>query len=140
MLRPRRPCCGRAEGDAKRRLPVIDCPNCGTSNPPDSNFCANCGADLSGAARPMPQPMPQPMARPGESREAPAFDPEWRMSDPGPLPEPRRRRAWVWVLLGIVGACLLVCIAFFIWASTDSGQATLEDWSTRVAEEAERAE
>ncbi|CAA9534460.1 MAG: hypothetical protein AVDCRST_MAG73-1245 [uncultured Thermomicrobiales bacterium] len=114
---------------------MIDCPNCGTSNPPDSNFCANCGAELSAARAAAP-----PMARPVAPADLPAFDPEWRMSDPGPLPEPRRRRTWVWVLLGIVGACLLVCIALFIWTATDSGQATLEDWSTRLAEEQERAE
>jgi len=100
---------------------LIVCPNCETENPVGSRFCAECGASLA-TAKPAP-------------RETPPTAPEWRMSDAGPLPEPRRgRRKWLWFALAIIGACLLCCVAFFVWSATDAGQGVLNDASTRFAE------
>jgi hypothetical protein len=63
-------------------------------------------------------------------------EPEWRMSDAGPLPEPvRRRRTWLWVLIGIVGVILLACCLAIIWANT-IGEDFVNDLQTRVVREA----
>ncbi len=68
--------------------------------------------------------------------DLPATAPEWRMSDAGPLPESnRRRRTWLWVLLGILGACLLVCIGLLVWGNT-IGEGTISNLATRAASEA----
>jgi hypothetical protein len=58
------------------------------------------------------------------------------MSDPGPLPEPRRgRRTWLWIIGGLLAACVLVCCGFFVFVSTVG-----EDWwegvETSIAEAA----
>lgn len=76
--------------------------------------------------------MPPPVDLPAPSR--PATDPEWRMSDPGPLPPPRGRRTWLWVAGGIVGACLLVCCLFWLWAST-LGADWIEEMGTEISEQ-----
>ncbi len=66
----------------------------------------------------------------------PATAPEWRMSDAGPLPVPsRRRRTWLWILLGILGTCLLICVALFIWSNT-IGEETISGLATRAVTEA----
>ena len=64
------------------------------------------------------------------------------MSDPGPLPEPkRRRRLWLWIIVGILGFCIIACVAVSVWASTDTGQRILNDAGTSFAETAtEQAE
>ena len=134
---------------------MLVCPNCGTSNPETSRFCSNCGASLAGVrpsdagngpdaeARPTPRrseeiepsrraPMPPPVDLPPPSR--PATDPEWRMSDPGPLPEPRGRRTWLWVLGGVLGACLLACCALTILSNTVF-EDDLAELQTELAEE-----
>jgi hypothetical protein len=40
------------------------------------------------------------------------------MSPAGPLPEPPKRRTWLWVLLGIIGACILLCCGTIVWTGT----------------------
>ena len=128
---------------------MIDCPNCGTANPADSNFCANCGADLTTVARPAGQSQPfapppteppvyQSQFQPQPQAAPPVFNSNWTMSDPGPLPERKRRPTWLWIVLGIIGACLLICCAFLIFASTDRGERFFNDLGTRVSEEATR--
>jgi hypothetical protein len=65
--------------------------------------------------------------------------PEWRMSDAGPLPEPvRRRRTWLWVLIGIVGVILLACCLALVWANT-IGEDFVNDLQTRIITEATRS-
>lgn len=142
---------------------MITCPNCGTANEPNSRFCMECGADLSAltssskdqpAVEPAPPPTPSPPlpsqptfepAQPWEARPKPPTDlrptdPEWKMSDPGPLPEPRRRRRWLWVVIGFIAALLICCCVFLGWINlTDSGQNFLEEVETRTAQEATEA-
>jgi hypothetical protein len=67
----------------------------------------------------------------GQPRREPdledASDPEWRMSSLGPPPE-RKRRRWLWILLILLGICILACIALFIWLGfTDSGRDFIEN-------------
>lgn len=51
---------------------------------------------------------------------------------PEPPPD-TGRRVWLWVVIGVLVACLLVCGASLAWLQyTDSGR----DFQTRVAEEA----
>ncbi|GIW04578.1 MAG: hypothetical protein KatS3mg059_1198 [Thermomicrobiales bacterium] len=134
---------------------MIACPNCGWSNEEGSRFCENCGADLRSLAQPSPpqpvaappssQPSPPPAApppsvppappqRPVGPSEIPPTSPEWRMS---PLPPeevpPKRRRTWLWVLLGLVVALILCCVGFATWLEfTESGK----NFQTAVVREA----
>lgn len=128
---------------------MIICPTCGDANADGSRFCSNCGTRLERSPEPDPEPAgertsdpeysepPEPTYAPRrpatDSTELPPSAPEWRMSSPGPLPEPRRRRMWLWIVLGIIGACLLVCILIYIWSVT-IGADTIADLSTRAAE------
>lgn len=88
---------------------------------------------------PIPAPRawsPRPSAARNEASVLPATAPEWRMSDAGPLPEPRRRRTWLWIVVGLLGACLLICVGLIIWGNTESGTRVLNDLATSVAEAA----
>ena len=114
---------------------MITCPNCGATNPDDSRFCANCGADLTGSGRAGPPTPVPPPADEAELSAIPPTSPEWRMSPAGPLPEQPRRRRWLWIVLGIVGACLLICCLIFVWANT-IGVETVSNLATRVSEAA----
>lgn len=40
---------------------------------------------------------------------------------------PRKRRTWLWILLGLIGAVVLCCCAFTVWAGT-FGNDTAERW------------
>lgn len=63
----------------------------------------------------------------GPGRDLPASHPEWRMSSAGPLPDPPRRRRWIWIVLGLLGACVIACVALTIFLSTDRGTRLLEE-------------
>ncbi len=56
------------------------------------------------------------------------------MSDAGPLPPPRGRRTWLWVTVGVLGACILLFCGFSVWANT-AGEGFLNDLQTEMAEE-----
>jgi hypothetical protein len=58
------------------------------------------------------------------------------MSPAGPLPEPPRRRTWLWVLLGVIGVCVLLCCAFFVWSAT-AGQGFICDQLPALIEQAQ---
>lgn len=77
----------------------------------------------------MPTPVdlgaPRPFERGG-------VDEDWKMSDPGPLPDRRDRRLWLWIPVGLITAVLICCIAFFIWATT-IGEDTVDGWATNAA-------
>jgi hypothetical protein len=119
---------------------VIKCPNCGTENPDGSRFCAECGADLRSFGQTPPAGAP-PQAPPfqgafDQASGAPTPIPGWT---PGPtytLEPEKRRRTWLWIVLGIVAGCIICCCVFTIWANT-GGQSVIEDWGTRLADEIE---
>jgi eukaryotic-like serine/threonine-protein kinase len=66
------------------------------------------------APRPSPLPAQFTSVRSAPS-ELPATHPEWKMSPAGPLPDPPKRRIWLWVLGG-VGVLLLLCVVMTIVA------------------------
>jgi zinc ribbon protein len=120
---------------------VIRCPNCGNENPPGSRFCANCGRRLpesdADVAAPSPASPPaveaEVAAPPVRPSDLPATHPEWRMSPPEPYVPTRQRRTWLWIVLGIIAACLLVCLAIIVFVNTPPGRAVLDDLATQAA-------
>ena len=48
-------------------------------------------------------------------------------------PEPPRRRRWLWIVLGIILGCVLICVAFGIWGFT-AGEDTFSRWGTEISE------
>jgi len=149
---------------------VIACPNCGTMNQEGSRFCENCGADLRsltvGQTTPPPpaQPSPPPVFVPPPSSasgpppptfgpppgttaqpwDLPPTAPEWRMSSlPTEPPPQRKRRTWLWVLIGLIGAIVICCCVFGIWANTAgeewfTGKLTeVSNWATETSATAE---
>ena len=95
-------------------------------------------------------PTPQP-ERPAEAQiektdfdfSRPQYDPvgepdaDWTMSSLGP-PPPRKRRLWLWILIGLLAFCILVCGGLGIWFGfTDSGQ---EFWDNIEATATAQAE
>ena len=136
-------------------LDVQRCPNCGQENDAADRFCANCGTQLSSASAPTisATPVSEAPVQPVSSipPQYPGFDSEltpsqptgggdenWRMSSLGPPPA-KKRRLWLWVLLGLLGLCLAVCVGLAIFASTGTGQEWFEDLATRVSEQATEA-
>ena len=63
----------------------------------------------------------------------PATHPEWRMSPPEPYVPVRKRRTWLWIVLGIVAACLAVCIALVVFVNIPPGRAFLDNLATQTA-------
>jgi len=117
---------------------VIICPNCGTQNEPGSRFCAECGADLR-TLQAVPEPTPQPSTPPIPPQYDLGAPPApsgagWAPgSDFRPPPE-KKRRIWLWIVVGILAACLIFCCATSVWATTDSGQEFVDDLGTRLAD------
>lgn len=61
-------------------------------------------------------------------------DDEWRMSDLGP-PPPRKRRTWLWIVIGILALMVIACCVFLYWVGyTDGGQEWFEGIATEAAE------
>jgi hypothetical protein len=60
------------------------------------------------------------------------------MSSLGPPPA-KKRRLWLWILLGLLGACLAICIGLVIFANTGPGQEWFENLATQVSEQATEA-
>lgn len=124
----------------------VKCQRCGAENPAAARFCMSCGNALPAAdeapsavaepARPAggapadapspgpavvetPRPAPLPAQfsrRPSDPGELPPTHPDWKMSSAGPLPDPPKRRVWLWVLGGI-GAIILLCVVMTIISS-----------------------
>lgn len=130
-----------------------NCPNCGQPVTADDRFCSNCGARLEPAAAgydsdeaTFPEGTSQEPVIPtlgrknaweyerDNVRSSSVDDDEWRMSDPGPLP-PRRRRTWLWIVIGLLALLVLACCIFMYWIGyTDGGQAWFEGIATEAAE------
>lgn len=140
----------------------IRCPQCGSENEPGDHFCSDCGSRLLKAKSPsLPEPeasTPEPTAAPPPPVRTstgsfpppvtPSFienppplagatdnDGEWRMSSLGPPPKPKRR-LWLWIVIGILAACLIVCVAAVIFFNTGTGQHWVNDIGTQVSNEA----
>ena len=60
------------------------------------------------------------------------------MSSLGPPPA-KKRRLWLWILLGLLGVCLAICVGLLIFASTGTGQEWFENFATQVSEQATEA-
>jgi len=54
-------------------------------------------------------------------------------------PPPPQRRIWLWVVIGIIALCLLVCVGFIGFSLTDTGQRWIEDLATEAAQQATEA-
>lgn len=124
------------EGTSSSQRPEgeqIRCPNCGHENEQGDRFCANCGMPLPEAPAIPPQ-YSQPESRLAESAESAESD-DWRMSSLGPPPA-RKRRVWLWVLIGILAVCLVACVGLVIFASTEAGGDWIAEQSTRISEQA----
>ena len=63
---------------------------------------------------------------------------EWSMSDLGPA-RPRKRRTWLWVLLGTLAVIVIACCVFSWWLTTDTGMEWFEGIATQAAEEMQSA-
>jgi hypothetical protein len=115
---------------------VILCPNCGTANEPGSRFCAECGADLRSLASTQPEPPLAPPPPTNVPYQPAAPQPGgWQMAS-GPPPEPpKQRRVWLWIVVGVISACVLFCCGVTVWASTDPGADFFGDVGTRIADE-----
>ena len=136
---------------------MIKCPSCGAMNEPGSRFCFQCGTDLRNV---MPSPPAEPERATGEQVAAPppvgfpsapqppgfppppippqyptppGFDPArqgWAPDYMTPPEEPRRRR-WLWLTLGLILGCIVLCIATFAVAGRSD---TVGDFLTSVSE------
>lgn len=100
----------------------------------------NSGDADSERAAPIPEPpsfMPPPVK--SSFGDAPAdrpaglagIDDDWKMSDLGPPPPPKRR-LWLWIPLSVIGAVLLCCVVFVILSETIL-EDTFDRWATQVA-------
>jgi hypothetical protein len=56
------------------------------------------------------------------------------MSNLGPPPR-RKRSIWLWILIGLLAPCVLSCVGFAIFLSTDSGGEWFDDLQTEVSEQ-----
>jgi hypothetical protein len=112
---------GREIDVAARGPDKVTCTNCGTENSGANVNCQKCGAPLPRPGRPAPAAVPMSFATPGA---APA-------AGKGPN----------WLLLGGIGAAVLLCFAaiiyllFLFFAPSATVQATVSDvyWQTSVA-------
>lgn len=139
---------------------TMRCPNCGHGNEASDHFCSNCGTRLLKSTPPVApepetptnEPVATEPAAPPPPRSSfpppvtPSFvqnppppssgdDGEWRMSSLGPPPKPKRR-IWLWIVIGILATCLVICVATAIFLNTGTGQDWLNDIGTEVANEA----
>lgn len=123
----------------------VRCQNCGHENPADATYCENCGVRLRKDVNIPPQypSTGEPQRHeptnvapsPYQQRPAEPPDEEWRMSNLGPPPQPKRR-IWLWVLVGILIACVLICVVLFVLSYLlGSGNAPgwLQDAATNAA-------
>ncbi len=116
------------------------CQQCGHENEAEDVFCANCGTRLSEEPRTFAErPATVPPAAPSTDYPLQQDQEEdWRMSSLGPPPE-RKRRRWLWVLLGLLLLCVVLCVAAGVFLNTDIGMEWFEGVATDAAERATEA-
>jgi ribosomal protein L40E len=113
---------GRVMEPAQAKPKTVTCTNCNTVNPSTNTICSKCGA-------PLPRAVSEPSVS-GAAVEGPAV----------PVPAKKKNN---WLLLGGIGAALIVCclaiLALFVFPSS-SVQATVTDvrWQTSVPVQEER--
>lgn len=122
------------------------CQQCGHANDTSDRYCGNCGTEINQEPKSVATEEPStpsiPTQYPGFASERSSSESEgdesWRMSSLGPPPAKKRRR-WLWILLVVLGLCMLVCVGLIIFASTGTGQEWLEDLATQASERATEA-
>lgn len=60
------------------------------------------------------------------------------MTSLGPPPA-RKRRRWLWLLIGLLLVCVVICVAAGVFLSTDAGQNWFEGVATEASERATEA-
>lgn len=117
------------------------CQQCGHENQDEDTFCANCGTRLSTEPRTFIE-RPDTTSSSGtplDQNPAPeATGEDWRMTSLGPPPA-RKRRLWLWILIGLLLVCVTLCVAGGIFLSTDAGQEWFEDIATQASDRATEA-
>jgi zinc-ribbon domain len=85
------------------------CRNCGAPIPPGNAVCASCGMPLQSVehATPLPETFPE---APASSPARPPRPPTQASATP-PLGRPRRRRGWLYALLGVLLIVLIVIVS-----------------------------
>ncbi len=117
------------------------CQQCGHENQDDDVFCANCGARLSEEPRTFtarPESVTTTTTQVTGDLGSSDTDEEWRMTSLGPPPA-RKRRLWLWILVGLLLLCLALCVAGGVFFSTDAGQEWFEGVATEASERATEA-
>lgn len=122
-----------------------NCPVCGHENSETDRFCSNCGANLAVDSPEPPTPIESP-PDPAPGNFPPPVDfsvpagasveEEWRMSSLGPPPA-RKRPVWLWVIIILIGLCLLGCVALIGFSLTETGQDWIEDLERQATEQAD---
>lgn len=109
---------------------MVICPRCGSENDTGSNFCHYCGTDLRGAR--------SEGINDTQQESIPSRD-EWNrpgMETPRVEPEKRRRSPRLVGCLTFIAVLLLLCVAFFVWGLTPTGQEQFRELGTWAAREA----
>jgi 4-amino-4-deoxy-L-arabinose transferase-like glycosyltransferase len=108
-------------------------------NAQGARFCSECGADLRalGSKWSPPAAPPGPTVPTFGAPNPPPVDfgpGGWQVPGQNPYgTPPPKKRTWLWIILGILGACLVLCCIFAIWGST-SGSDTFSRWATDINE------
>jgi hypothetical protein len=88
-------------------------------------------ADDAAALPPPPTFMPMPVKPTFGSGGLESVSDDFKMSDLGPPPPPKRR-LWLWIPLGVIGFVILCCITFVILSETVL-EDTFDRWATEIA-------
>jgi hypothetical protein len=75
--------------------------------------------------------MPMPVRPTFGSGGLESVSDDFKMSDLGPPPPPKRR-LWLWIPLGVIGFVILCCITFVILSETVL-EDTFDRWATEIA-------
>ena len=65
--------------------------------------------------------------------DLPGTHPDWKMSPAEPYVPRRQRPRWLLIVAGVLGACLLVCVAVVVFVNTPPGQRLLSNQATQAA-------